>query len=120
MRHLFYLLVLIVVVALAALTFRAFTRPEPGAGGVRRNGTAAVAVEVASITTADLTDEGRFFGTLVPPSQFTVAPKVAGRLKRLSVDVGDVVRLLGALRSGLREPEPGPDVVEAVLMRLRG
>ncbi len=33
---------------------------------------------------------------------------------------GDVVRLLGALRSGLREPEPGPDVVEAVLMRLRG
>lgn len=32
---------------------------------------------------------------------------------------GDVVRLLGALREGLREPPPGPDVVDAVLTRLR-
>jgi anti-sigma factor RsiW len=32
---------------------------------------------------------------------------------------GDVVRLLGALRNGLREPEPGPDVVSRVLARLQ-
>ncbi|HOP61497.1 MAG TPA: efflux RND transporter periplasmic adaptor subunit, partial [Candidatus Saccharicenans sp.] len=36
-------------------------------------------------------DVGRFSGTLIPKSQFVVAPKVSGKLKKLYVNIGDKV-----------------------------
>jgi RND family efflux transporter MFP subunit len=41
---------------------------------------------------ATIRDTANFTGTLSPKSQFTVAPKIAGRLKNLMVDIGDKIK----------------------------
>ena len=56
-----------------------------------RRGRPALAVEVAPVTRATLRDTGLFTGSLVPASRFIVAPRVAGRLDKLSVNIGDPV-----------------------------
>ncbi len=59
----------------------------PGGGRARM----AVAVELAPVRQMTVREIGRFTGTLSPRSQFIVAPKVAGRLEHLAVNVGDSV-----------------------------
>jgi len=56
-------------------------------GTGQRTGT--VAVEVAPIVEGPIRDLGLFSGTLIPKSQFVIAPKVSGKLKKLYVDIGD-------------------------------
>src|SRR4030042_1973288 len=51
----------------------------------------SVAVETKPIYKDAIRDIGVFTGSLEPKSQFAVAPKVAGWLKELLVDVGDTV-----------------------------
>lgn len=51
----------------------------------------AVAVEVTPVTTGDIREIGVFSGTLLPESQFTVAPKIAGKLEKILVNIGDRV-----------------------------
>lgn len=51
-----------------------------------------VAVEVSPVETRILRDIGLFTGSLDPKSQFVVAPKIAGRLERLYVELSDPVR----------------------------
>ncbi len=51
----------------------------------------AVAVEISPIETGLIRDVGQFSGTLIPKSQFIVAPKVSGKLKKLHVNIGDRV-----------------------------
>ena len=51
----------------------------------------AVAVETRPIYEDSIRDVGVFTGSLEPKSRFDVAPKVAGWLKELLVDVGDKV-----------------------------
>ncbi len=84
---------LVVLAALGLLGWQIFARvmeaQEPvGTGGGRG---APVAVEVADAMREPISDVARFSGTLVPHSYFVVAPKVAGRLERLFVDIGDIV-----------------------------
>jgi len=52
---------------------------------------AAVAVVVSPVETGLIRDLGQFSGTLIPKSQFVVAPKVSGKLKKLFVNIGDRV-----------------------------
>lgn len=59
----------------------------------RKKRSTAVAVETEPVQTAMVRDVARFAGTLEPRSQFLVAPKIGGRLEKLSVDIGDDVRL---------------------------
>jgi RND family efflux transporter MFP subunit len=61
-----------------------------GPGG--RRGGGVVAVETAAVQKATIRSVGRFTGSLAPRSRFVVAPKVAGRLEKLTVDIGDVVK----------------------------
>ena len=58
----------------------------------RPRGGFAVAVETTPVQKTTIRDVALFSGTLLPRSQFTVAPKIAGRLKKLLVDVGDPVK----------------------------
>jgi RND family efflux transporter MFP subunit len=51
--------------------------------------TGTVAVDVAPVFEGEIRDLGIFSGTLIPKSQFVVAPKVSGKLKNLYVDIGD-------------------------------
>lgn len=51
-----------------------------------------VAVEVAPVGKETIRDIGVYTGTLLPESQFIVAPKVAGRLEKILVHIGDGVQ----------------------------
>ena len=57
----------------------------------RQRRAVAVAVEITPVQNTTIRDIGLFTGTLLPKSQFTVAPKIAGRLEKLLVNIGDPV-----------------------------
>jgi RND family efflux transporter MFP subunit len=57
----------------------------------KKAASAAVAVEVAEVRRATIHEIAKFTGTLAARSEFVVAPKVAGRLEKLLVDIGDRV-----------------------------
>lgn len=63
-----------------------------GQEAARRRGQVVVPVEVTAVRQADIRDVGAFTGSLEPKSQFLIAPKIAGRLEKLRVHVGDRVR----------------------------
>lgn len=50
-----------------------------------------VPVEVAAVTRGPLERRRTFTGTLTPYAEFVVAPKISGRIERLSVDLADSV-----------------------------
>lgn len=52
----------------------------------------SVAVEVTPIKKSLIREVGVFTGTLLPESQFIVAPKIAGKLNKLFVNIGDHVK----------------------------
>lgn len=53
---------------------------------------ATVAVEIKPVEIGTIRDVGQFSGSLIPKSQFNIAPKVSGKLKKLFVDIGDPIR----------------------------
>ncbi len=71
-----------------------------------------VAVEITKVSHENIRDIGTFSGTLSPRSSFTVSPKVAGRLQRLTVDIGDVVHS-GQMIAVLDDEEYVQDVLQA-------
>lgn len=52
-------------------------------------GAMPVAVEVEPVKKSVIRDLGNFAGSLVPRSQYMLAPKIAGRLEKLMVNIGD-------------------------------
>ena len=50
-----------------------------------------VPVVLAEVEHKTIEDIGNFTGSLLPRSQFIVAPKIAGRLEKVMVDIGDEV-----------------------------
>ncbi|MFZ2054064.1 MAG: efflux RND transporter periplasmic adaptor subunit [Candidatus Aminicenantales bacterium] len=99
----------LVILAVAAwLVVKNLTGKAQGAG--QRTGT--VAVEIAPITEGPIRDFGLFSGTLVPKSQFVVAPKISGKLQKLYVDIGD--RLTnGQLVAQIEDEEYQQQVIQA-------
>lgn len=84
------LLILALVAALGWLGYRRLDERS------RAKNTVAAAslpapVEVAGVQHGSITLRRTFSGTLEASSEFILAPKVAGRLERLEVDLGDVV-----------------------------
>ena len=71
-----------------------------------------MAVEIAPIQKSSLRDLARFTGTLTAKSNVVVAPKIAGRLNRLLVDIGDPVRS-GQLLAVLEDEEYRQQVIQA-------
>ncbi len=86
---------LVLLVGLGIVGWRIYVKVDGGKseGGMSRGrGKVAVAVEVASIRKTVVREIGRFSGSLSPRSLFVVAPKISGRLEKLTVDVGDLVK----------------------------
>ena len=84
--------IFIVLAAVAGITWSIMSRfqvSQPPDGPVQR--TTAVPVEVQPVTHGPIELRRTFSGTLESRSEFVVAPKVTGRVKRLYVDIGDVV-----------------------------
>ena len=58
---------------------------------VMQRGAIPVAVETKPVLKTKIRDVGLFTGTLYPKAQFIVAPKIAGRLEKLFVNISDPV-----------------------------
>ncbi len=56
-----------------------------------QNQAVPVAVEITAVKKSTIRDYGNFTGTLIPKSQFMIAPKISGRLEKLMVNIGDRV-----------------------------
>jgi RND family efflux transporter MFP subunit len=52
----------------------------------------SVAVEVTPVKKATIREVGSYAGTLLPESQFIVAPKITGKLEKIYVNIGDEVK----------------------------
>lgn len=72
----------------------------------------AVAVEIAAIGRGSLRDTASYTGSLTAKTRVVVAPKVAGRLEHLQVDIGDAVRS-GQLLATLEDEEYQQEVLQA-------
>lgn len=86
-------IILIVIGALltAMLGWSIFTKIAQVNNPSQMNKAAQVAVEIGPITREAVVDRRMFTGTLEAESYFIVAPKVAGRLEKLTVDIGDTL-----------------------------
>jgi len=84
--------VAIAAILLALAGWQIFQRASlsPNASLPRTKG--AVAVEVIPVTRGDIKEIGVFSGTLLPASQYAVAPKIAGKLEKILVNIGDIVK----------------------------
>ncbi|MDD5727091.1 MAG: efflux RND transporter periplasmic adaptor subunit [Victivallales bacterium] len=60
------------------------TNAKPGSG-------IAIPIETVTVKTEEIRNVRTFTGTLEPWSQYEVAPKIAGRLESLDVEIGDPV-----------------------------
>jgi RND family efflux transporter MFP subunit len=85
------LVVLLVACLVAGVGWQVYRRLPADQQEAGRRRAPAVAVEAAPAVITTLRDIAEFTGTLLPDSQFTVAPKVAGRLEKLMVNIGDDV-----------------------------
>ena len=91
MKKLLLILILLGIVTLTGWAIRRRLASSGDSQG-RQRGTVAVAVEVAPVQKTSIRDIGSFTGSLLPKSQFLIAPKIGGRLKQLMVNVGDPVK----------------------------
>jgi RND family efflux transporter MFP subunit len=99
---------LVVLAAAVWLIVKNLAGKAEGTG--QRTGT--VAVEVAPIVEGPIRDLGLFSGTLIPKSQFVIAPKVSGKLKKLYVDIGDRLQN-GQVVAQLDDEEYQQQVIQA-------
>jgi RND family efflux transporter MFP subunit len=84
---------IVAVLALASLVgWQVYQKTKVTEGSFLKRDASAVAVEVAPVEVAPISDMGRFTGTLLSRARFVVAPKVPGRLEKLFVNVGDSLK----------------------------
>ncbi len=102
---------LLVVLLVALLLWRVgkVMFSKDNRGGMRQP---AVAVMISPIEKGLIRDVGQFSGTLIPKSQFVVAPKVSGKLKKLYVNIGDRV-IRGQVVAQLDDEEYRQQVLQA-------
>ena len=83
---------IIILTVIALITWQIVVRVKQAAETVAApRGRGSTPVAVVDVTRGTVHDVQLFTGTLQPRSQFVVAPKIAGRLHRLTVDIGDRV-----------------------------
>lgn len=85
------LVLLIVFIGIGAVGWQVLLKSSAEKKGLRPNHrrAATVAVEIAPIRRATIRDIKQFTGSLYPVSEIVVAPKIAGRLEKIFVHIGD-------------------------------
>ena len=86
------ILIGIIVVVVILIGWQVIKKIKSGQGSSFQNTAVPIAVEIAEVRKSSIQDVGKFTGTLIPRSQFMVAPKVSGRLEKLMVNIGDWVQ----------------------------
>ena len=91
MKKIFCIAIVIAAIALLGWQVyeKAFVSRKPFA---HQHHNVAIAVEITPIRKATIREIGHFTGTLIPLAEFLAAPKIAGRLEKLLVDIGDPVK----------------------------
>lgn len=84
------IIIAVLAVLFIALLTVTLLRPQDPLGGSRR-GERIAGVEVADIERRPLDQDRTFSGALEAESELVVAPKVGGRIQRLTVDLADAV-----------------------------
>ena len=79
------------IIIVGYLGWKIYQKAFAGSGGWGQRET-AVAVEIAPVTQSPIKDMGAFSGSLIPKTQFTIVPKISGKLEQLLVDIGDEVK----------------------------
>ncbi|NLB56707.1 MAG: efflux RND transporter periplasmic adaptor subunit [Lentisphaerae bacterium] len=89
-KHIKWIIVAIIVVVFGwKIVSKIISLKQAPAG---RGAARPVPVEVSPVVVKSMTRKVEFTGTLLPESRFIVAPKVAGRLEKLLVNIGDFVK----------------------------
>ena len=88
-----FFIALIILTGLGFLGWQIYQKvTDSRKGFVRQRRNAAVAVEVVPVKKAPIREIGSYTGSLYPLSEFVLAPKIAGRLEKIFVDIGDTVK----------------------------
>lgn len=89
-----FVIILCLVVTAGWIGWHIYKKVRLTLEGPQKNqrGPVAVAVEVKPVITGSIQDIREFTGSLQALSQFIVAPKISGRLKKLYFNIGDRVR----------------------------
>ena len=91
MKKVFVIIVLLA--GLGVLGWQVYEKASASNKGSNRRGrNVPVAVEIAPVKMASIREIGQFTGSLYPLTEFRVAPKIAGRLERILVNIGDTVK----------------------------
>lgn len=105
--------IVIIIIIVGLIGWQVYRRAFRSSRGFSNQNTAApVAVEITAVKKATIRDHGNFTGTLVPKSQFMIAPKASGRLEKLMVNIGDRV-IRNQLIAELDDDEYSQQVIQA-------
>jgi len=124
-----FLAFLVALAAIGVLGWQVYTKISASGGHRARNRRALpVAVDITPVRKVTIRDIGLFTGTLHPRSQFIVAPKIAGRLEKLLLNIGDHVdrnQLIAVLEDDEYLQQVGQakaelEVAKAILEESRG
>lgn len=111
MKKLFF--TLIILVGLGFLGWQIYEKASASRKGFKRESrNIPVAVEVVLVKKASIREVGSFTGSLHPLSEFILAPKIAGRLEKILVNIGDTVKG-GQLVAVLDDDEYRQQVLQA-------
>ena len=107
-------IVLVIGLSLAVfISFRVYQNISRSRGqDFRQREAVTVPVETATIQKTTISEIQLFTGTLMPKAHFVVAPKVGGRMEKLLVNIGDVVKH-GQLIAVLEDEEYTQQVEQA-------
>jgi RND family efflux transporter MFP subunit len=81
----------VALMAVVALAWGVYSKVSAGLQESEWRRSVTVPVEVQAVSQGPIRDVRQFTGTLRARSHFEVAPRIAGRLERLAVDIGDSV-----------------------------
>jgi RND family efflux transporter MFP subunit len=108
-----YFILLFVVLGLSFLGWKVYQKSTAEQKHARPNRRSAiVAVEIAPIKKNVIQDVRHFTGSLYPASEIMVAPKIAGRIEKILVRIGDRVKN-GQLIATIEDEEYRQQVIQA-------
>jgi RND family efflux transporter MFP subunit len=81
-----------VIIAVALIGWQIYQKSLGSTNQSTQRKNLSVAVEIMPVKKATILEVGVYTGTLLPESQFIVAPKIAGKLKKIFVNIGDEIK----------------------------
>jgi RND family efflux transporter MFP subunit len=91
MKNIYWIILVVFVLLMGWRIFQSIRDKNSTAGTNPGRAGGAVTVELEPVRSLDMRDIGRFGGSLKARTSYTLAPRIAGRLEKLLVNLGDRV-----------------------------